>query len=242
MKVYVLSTFFSLMVVFAHAQYTDSTHHYVMVGATGVLNKTNDGRSYVLNNSVRFGVRKQKVSLNTFAGWIYGENNTSRTNNDFTASLDFNIFTPNKHFYYWGLATYDKSLSLKINDRVQVGGGAAYNVVENSKLFLNLSDGIIFENNDLILPDGKRDLYTTFRNSFRLRYRLTHKIFTLDGTHFLQNSVTDISDYVIKSVSSFSLNINQFIRFNTTLTYNKLNRTKRENLLLTLGLTLEKYF
>ena len=242
MKIYGLTFLFSFIGVFVHAQYTDSTQHYLMFSANGVLNKTNESRSYVLNNNLRFGIRKRTVSLNTAAGWIYGATNKNLTNNDFTGALDFNIFTRNKHFYYWGLATYDKSVSLKINDRVQVGAGAAYSIIESPTLYLNLSDGIIFENNDLIMPDGKPDLYSTFRNSFRLRYRFSHKIFVLDGTHFLQNSVTDISDYVVKSISSFSLKLNRFISINSTLTYNKLNRTKRENLLLTFGFTLEKYF
>jgi hypothetical protein len=227
----------------ACSQYTDSTTHYIGYSATGVINKTNDGSSYVLNNNLRFGVRKKKVSLNTAAGWIYGENNGNRTNNDFTAALDFNLFTKKQHFYYWGLATYEKSQSLKINDRAQVGLGAAYNVVENPTIFLNLSDGILFENSDLFLPDGKRDLYTTFRNSFRLRYRWTHKnILVIDGTHFLQNSVTDISDYVIKSISTVSLKLTKWLNFTSSVTYNKVNRTERENLLITFGLTLEKYF
>ncbi|RYG24559.1 MAG: hypothetical protein EOO01_43315, partial [Chitinophagaceae bacterium] len=125
-----------LVIVFSasHAQFNDSTNHLVGFSSTGVINKTNDGDSYVLNNNVRFGVRRKDVSVNAASGWIYGEQNDRRTNNDFNASLDFNLYKTFKHFYYWGLSTYEKSFSLKINDRFQAGLGVAYNIVDKKLL------------------------------------------------------------------------------------------------------------
>ena len=225
------------------AQFTDSTTKYISFGSTGVINKTNEGSSYVLNNNLRFNIRRKDVSLNAGAGWIYGEQNGTRTNNDFTSSLDFNLFKTGSHFYYWGLATYEKSQSLKINDRAQVGLGLAYNVLERKEIFLNISEGVLFEKSDIFLNDTTRERNTILRNSFRLRYRWTIKNrIVLDGTHFVQNSLADFNDYILKSTNSLSFKLNKWLNFTTALTYNKVNKTNRENLLVTFGLTVEKYF
>lgn len=225
------------------AQFTDSTTKYISFGSTGVINKTNEGSSYVLNNNLRFNIRRKDVSLNAAAGWIYGEQNGTLTNNDFTSSLDFNLFKTGSHFYYWGLATYEKSQSLKINDRAQVGLGLAYNVLEIKEIFLNISEGVLFEKSDIFLNATTRERNTILRNSFRLRYRWTIKNrIVLDGTHFVQNSLADFNDYILKSTNSLSFKLNKWLNFTTALTYNKVNKTNRENLLITFGLTVEKYF
>src|SRR5688572_27040769 len=154
-----------------HAQFNDSLTRHIAYSSTGVINKTNDGDSYVLNNNVRFNVRRKDVSLNAAAGWIYGEQNDRRTNNDFTASLDFNLFKTFEHFYYWGLTTYEKSFSLKINDRIQSGLGVAYNIVEKKPLFINVSEGVLYDKRDVFINDSTREKNNIFRNSFRVRYR-----------------------------------------------------------------------
>ena len=228
---------------FSYSQFNDSITKYISYASTGVINKTNDGSSYVLNNNFRFNIKKKDVSLNTAAGWIYGEQNGNLTNNDFSSVVDFNLHRTFPHFYYWGLATYDKSRSLKINDRVQAGIGIAYNLIEKKGVALNLSDGILFEKSDIFLNDTTRDVYNTFRNSFRLRYRFIIKeIIIFDGTHFIQNSLSDGKDYILKSNNSLSIKLKKWMSFTAALMYNKLNRTKRENLLITYGLTVEKYF
>ena len=38
--------------------------------------------------------------------------------------------------YYWGLVNYDKSHSLKINHRSQIGAGVAYNIIDSPHLEL----------------------------------------------------------------------------------------------------------
>lgn len=226
-----------------NAQFNDSTNHFISYSSTGVINKTNDGDSYVLNNNIRFNVRRKDLSVNMASAWIYGEQNDRRTNNDFNSSLDFNLFKTFKHFYYWGLSTYEKSFSLKINDRFQVGLGGAYNIVERTSLFINVSEGVLFEKSDIFLNDTTREKNEILRNSFRFRYRWVIKeMITLDGTHFIQNSLADGNDYIIKSINGLNIRLYKWLNFTTALTYNKVNKTQRENLLLTFGLTAEKYF
>lgn len=234
-----LQGFFTML----HGQFTDSTTRYINFGSTGIINKTNDGDSYVLNNSLRFNVRRKDVSLNAGAGWVYGQQNGNLTNNDFTSSLDFNLFKTFPGFYYWGLATYEKSRSLKINDRSQAGFGVAYNVVENEKIFFNVSEGVLLERSDVFINDTIREVKTIARNSFRLRYRWNiKKLITLEGTQFLQNAFGNSDDYIIKSVNSLNLKLTSWLNFTTALTYNRVNQTQRENLLLTFGISMEKYF
>lgn len=227
----------------AWGQFSDSVHYYGKFSSTGSINTTQDGRSYLLNNSFKLGVSKKKIALNASGGWVYGEQDSVKTNNDFTSSMDFSLFRAVRQIYYWGLANYDKSYSLKINDRFQGGGGIAYNILERKGAYLSLSDGILFEKSDLFLEDTVRDVYHTFRNSFRLAYKFViHDIVIIDGTHFLQNSLSHGSDVTIRSTSNLSILLRKWLSITATMTYNKLNRTGRENLLFNYGLTVEKYF
>ncbi|MHA4845906.1 DUF481 domain-containing protein [Flavitalea antarctica] len=226
-----------------NAQFNDSITRHIAYTSTGVINKTNDGDSYVLNNNLRFGIRRKDVSLNAAASWIYGEQNDRRTNNDFTNALDFNLFKTFKNFYYWGLLTYEKSFSLKINDRVQAGLGVAYNIADKKQLYINVSEGVLYEKSDVFLNDTTREKNTILRNSFRFRYRWVIKeMITLDGTHLIQNAFSDGDDYIIKSVNGLSFRLYKWLNFTTALTFNKVGKTDRQNLLVTFGLTAEKYF
>lgn len=225
------------------AQFNDSITHHINFSSTGVINKTNDGDSYVLNNNLRFTIRQKDVSLNAASSWIYGEQNDRRTNNDFTNALDVNLYRTFKNFYYWGLATYDKSFSLKINDRFQVGVGVAYNIIEKENLFINVSEGILYEKSDVFINDTTREKNSILRNSFRFRYRWMIKEFiTLEGTQLLQNSFSDGNDYILKSVNSLNFRLYKWLNFTTAVTYNKVGKTDRQNFLVTFGLTAEKYF
>lgn len=226
----------------ALAQFNDSTFYHVNYTSTGVLNKTNDNNSFVLTNAFRFNVSKKSVTMNFNNSWLYGKQRSSLTNNDFSSTLDFNLFKTLPHFYYWGLGAFDKSFSLKINQRIQGGLGAAYNIIETKTAFLGLSDGILYEKSDLQAATGK-DVYETFRNSFRLRFRWTIKNrFVLDGTNFLQNSLSSGDDYIIKAVNNVSVKLTTWFSLTASFNYNKINRTKRESLLMTYGLTMDKYF
>lgn len=183
--------------------------------------------------------------MNTNNTWIFGENQDAITNNDFSSSLDFNLHKTLKHFYYWGLASYEKSISLKIDHRYQAGLGVGYHIVDRPKAVVILSDGVLHESSALYdTPEAGRDTtYSTFRNSFRLKFRFViHDIITLDGSDFIQHSLSDRRDYIIRSQTTLSVKLVKWLSFNTSLTYNKLSATSRENLLLTFGLSAEKYF
>ena len=225
------------------SQFTDTTTRFIRFSSTGILNKTNDGRSYVLTNGLSFSVRKKSVVFNSGANWIYGEQQGRISNNDFSSSIDFNLYKTFPNFYYWGLGTFEKSVSLRLNKRVQMGLGVAYNFIDNAKAYINLSDGIIYETSDLKLTDSTNDVYQTFRNSLRLRFRfvIQEKI-TIDATNYWQPSLSNSKDYIIRSSGSIGVKLYKWLNFTTALTYNRLNRTQRENLLLTVGLTMETYF
>lgn len=224
------------------SQYNDTIHYHVKYATTGIINHTNDANSYVFNNGLAFNMRKKSISLNSTSSWIYGQQDRNLTNNDFSTSLDFNIFRTSR-FFWWGLTNFDKSFSLKINNRFQGGAGAAYSLVENKKVFLNISDGILYEKSDLMTNDTTREIYHTPRNSFRLRLSVTIKdIFTIDGTHYIQNSFLNSDDYIIKSVTNLSIKLRKWLSFTTSVNYNLVNRTHSDNLLLNFGFTAEKYF
>lgn len=227
----------------AAAQFNDSTHYHTSYASTGSVNKTNDGSSYLLNNAFKFNIKNKHTTLNFNNGWVYGRSNGALTNNDFSSSLDFNINTKAAHFYYWGLANYNTSVSLKINDQLLTGLGSAYTIIDNKNAMLNLSDGILYDLSNLYLSDTQSDVYSTFRNSFRLNYRFTiYKVLVIDGNNFIQNSLKTKSDYIIRTNTNLSLKIRKWIAFTTSINYNRQNRTRSENTLLNYGLTIEKYF
>lgn len=226
-----------------NSQFNDSTFYHINYAATGIVNKTNDVSSYVLTNAFKFNVSKKDTRINFNNSWIYGHQQERLTNNDFSSSLDFNLYKTLPHFYYWGLANYDKSYSLKINQRYQAGLGVAYNVFDKTTFYLNLSNGVLYENSNLKINDSLNDHYNVFRNSFRLRYRLVLKDFIVfNGTNLLQNALKNDQDYILSSVNSLSLMLRKWLSLTASASYNRVERTRRENLLLTLGLSAEKYF
>lgn len=228
----------------AVAQYSDSVHYYLGYTGSGNINQTNDGRSYLLNNTLKAGIRQKKISFNLTNSWIYGAQNKKLTNNDFMSALDVNFFTAIPHFYYWGLGNYVSSYSLKVNNQVQGGAGAAYNFIDTKDNYLNLSDGILYEQSDLYLKDTIRDVYTTFRNSLRLSFKfsLVKDIVIVNGTGFLQNSLSYRDDYIIRCNAGLAVKLKKWLALTTGVTYNRFNRTSRENMLFTYGLTIERYF
>lgn len=244
MKFYII-LIVSLLWHVSFAQFNDSTHHYVNYASTGVINKTNDGNSYLLNNNLKFNVSKKDVSINTTNSWIYGKQQNILSNNDFSTSADFNLFKTLQHFYYWGLANYDKSYSLKINNRLQTGLGIGYSILDREKSVLVISDGILYEKNDLYATSAEfgSNQYETLRNSLRIKYKFIIKdIIVIDGADFLQQSLSCRSDYIIKSNTTLSIKLKKWLSLTAAVVYNKLNRTQRENLLINYGLSIEQYF
>ncbi len=227
----------------ALAQYSDSTHHYASYVSSGSINKANGDRAYLLNNTLKLGLKKKSISLNFNNNWIYGKQNNNITNNDFSSTMDFNLYKTFPHFFYWGLANYNTSYSLKITDQLLTGAGIAYSVLERPNAYLNFSDGLLYDYSNLTLSNGNPDRYSTSRNSFRLTYRfMIRQLIEVSGTNFLQHSLTDQQDYIIKTSNKVSFKINKWISLLTQLDYNKMNRTHGENLLLSYGLNFERYF
>ena len=224
------------------AQFNDSVHHNLGYTATGIINQTTDGNSFVLNNSAKFNINKKNKFLNSNAGWVYGKQNGQLTNNDVTVSMDFDIYGTLPHFYYWGLAGYDKSYSLKINDRFQGGFGLGYNVLDKKPASFVVSDGILYEYSDLE-DTVSHDRYHTLRNSLRFKYRFVWKgIIVLDGVQFWQPSLSSRADYIIKSSNNLSFKLKKWLSLSSSLIYNKVNRTRSKNLLFTIGLSADYYF
>jgi hypothetical protein len=239
----------SVLIVFiawagtCQSQFNDSVHYFLNLAATGIVNKTEVARSYVFNNQLRANVNKNDVSLNSTHSWIYGEQNRLLSNNDFSSSVDLNYRKDSSRFAYWALGNFDKSHSLKINKRIQYGAGASYDLIKKGNLRFNVSNGLLFESSNLRLSDSTSDVYHTWRNSLRLKFRFALKeLIILEGVHFLQNSLSNNTDYIIRSNSTLGIRIYRWVSLTSTLTFNKLNRLKRENLLFTVGIAFEKYF
>src|SRR5690606_30739567 len=138
----------------ANAQFSDSVHYHLLYSATGMLNNTNDGNAYLLTNSLRFNMKHRRVEGSATSSWLYGEQQRQLTNNDFSNAVDFNRYTRLPHAYYWGLGTFEKSHSLKVNNRTQAGLGVAYNIIDRrDSMLLNISNGILYEYSNLNVGD-----------------------------------------------------------------------------------------
>jgi hypothetical protein len=225
------------------AQFNDTTSYVFHYNTGGSLNQTDDNKAYLLNNAFRFGIKKKTISLNFSNNWVYGKQDRKLTNNDFSSALDFNLYRTFPHFFYWGLVNYNTSRSLKINNQLLAGAGIAYSIYDRPEAYLNISNGLLFDSSDLILDSGINDVYQTYRNSLRISFNFViKKIIVLNNSSYLQSSLTDGNDYNIKSVSSLSFKVNKWLSLTTTYNYNRVNRTDRENSLLSYGLTFERYF
>jgi len=227
----------------AFSQLNDSVHHHFSFASTGIYNKTKDASSFVLNNSSGFEIRQKKVSFNTAASWIYGKQQKKLSNNDVSVFTNMDYLKDVQKLYYWALVNFDESYSLKINYRLQSGLGLGYTFVNSPHLNLELSDGFLYETSDLTDPVLGKDIYQTVRNSLRLKYRWSYKnIFSLQGTNFVQPSIISFEDYILKFNNQLSVKLNQWLSINASAVYNKISRTNRENLLITYGVALNKYF
>lgn len=222
-----------------HAQYTDSTAYHILLSSTGSINKTNDNRAYLLNNSLIFGLKKKSIVLNASNTWLYGKQNQELSNNDFSSTLNFNLYKTFKHFYYWGLLNYNTSYSLKINHQLLAGLGVAYNLIDKENTYINVSNGVLYDKSNLLADQ----IYDTYRNSFRFQFHFAIKeTVTLDGSNFLQSAFDNRHDYIFRSNTTLGIKIRKWISFTTAFNYNKMNITNSENLNFTYGLAIDKYF
>jgi hypothetical protein len=226
------------------AQRADSVTYHLNFSGTGNVNKTNDGTSYIFNNALKFTINSRVLTINTFNSWIYGQNPTKKTNNDFLSVADFDLYKNIHQWYYWALAGFEKSYSLKIDNRIQAGGGIGLNIIKKPAASLVITDGILYEKSSLAEADiYQRDHYETIRNSFRVKFRVVVKnIISIDGTNFLQNSLADKEDYIIRSSTNLSFHLKKWLSLTMAVNYNKLNLSGRENFLFNYGLMVEKNF
>ncbi|HEV7331210.1 MAG TPA: DUF481 domain-containing protein [Flavisolibacter sp.] len=240
----VVSFIFCFLTCFnAKAQFNDSITQHVRFSASGNLNQSNNATAYLLTNDARYSIRNKRTTLNTAATWLYGQVGDRLTNNDFTSTTDFNLYRDSSQLYYWALANFTTSFSLRIRNQIQGGVGAAYNFVNTPTAWLNLSEGILYEASHLATADPAKNQYQTFRNSLRLAYKFVIKnALTFNGTNFWQPAIGNGSDYTIRTSNSIGVKLNMWISIGTTLSYNRFNRTGAENLLFTYGLVAEKYF
>ena len=186
---------------------------------------------------MKLGVTKGKFSVQNSDGWIYGEQSSIKINNDFSSVLEGDYLKNVSKLYVWGLGTFDKSYSLKINYRYQVGAGPGFTVVRDNKSSLIISDGIMFERGDLVDPELGPISYTTWRNSFRVKYRwLIHELVTFDGTGFVQPSLSHKHDNILRYTTTLSVKVRKWLSLTSSVTYNKLTRTDRQNLVVTYGI------
>ena len=231
------------MTLTAKAQFSDSTHHYIKYATTGIINRTNAARSFVVNNALSFSISRKNVSFNSNGAYTYGKQGSKLTNNDFIAGFNFDLFKDTRKWYYWGLANYTSSYSLNINNQFQTGLGPGYNFINKENAELVISDGILFEASDLQIDSIRRATYHTFRNSLRIKHRwVINNMLSWDGMHFWQPSLSHFDDYILKLSTSLNIRLRKWLSISTALTYNKITRTNRENLLITFGLTVENYF
>jgi hypothetical protein len=225
------------------SQFSDTNHYYLRFASTGILNRTNESNSYVLNNSLSFNTKKKVLTVNTTASWIYGALQHRLTNNDYTAQSFIDLYKDIHKLYYWGLINFDKSFSLQVNHRLQLGAGIAYDIIDSPAIRINVSDGILYEQGNINVAAQGHDIYQVPRNSFRLLYHFSFKEkLIIDGVHFFQPSLKSFNDYIIQSSNNVSVKLRKWLSVTGVFAYNKVSRTNRENILVTYGLAFEKYF
>lgn len=224
------------------AQFSDSVFNHILISSNNSINKADAGNAYLFNNRVRYAVQHKTIRLNFNNNWLYGSQSERVTNNDFSSSLDFNLFKTFPNFYYWGLVNYNTSYSLRIRNQLLSGAGIAYNFFDSDVAYLNLSNGLLYDASSIYVDDERVD-YQTLRNSLRLSFNfIIANLITISGTNFYQPSLNDGTDYNIRLNNSLGFRLNQWLSLTSNLTYNRVNRTNRENVLFTYGLTFQHYF
>ncbi|WP_207632780.1 DUF481 domain-containing protein [Foetidibacter luteolus] len=207
------------------------------------MNRTNEQSSFVINNSLGFGVSHRHTAFSSSANWIYGQQNKNLTNNDLLVTANLDVWRKESRISYWALLSYQTSLSLKIDYRLQGGGGISYTILRTPVSSFVISDGLLFEKGNLVDATLGKDMYQTTRNSTRIKYRFNiQERLIVEGIHFYQPSLQDISDYNISSVNTLAVKLRKWLSLTAAANYNKISRTNRENLILTFGVAVEKYF
>jgi hypothetical protein len=230
--------------------HTDTVHFHYTYSGTGTINNTNSLESYVLSNALKLSLAKKSVETNFTNSWVYGKENKVLTNNDFSSTLDMGLYKTIKHFYYWGMATYNHSVPLLINHQGQGGLGPGYDFIDKKTAILSFSDGILYELNDLYdslygQPGGnvfRRDRYNTFRNSAHLQFHwVIDSHYSIDGSAFLQNSLAHWNDdYILRLTGGASIKLYKWISFTASAAYSRFTRTRGRNTLISFGTIIQR--
>jgi len=221
----------------------------------GSINQVADGTIYLFDNSASYRYEHKKYIFNTRANWMYGETWDKVTNRDISWGGDGNLFwNDERRWYSWLLFNAQTAYSLKINHQYQAGVGIAYNFFHDTlHYYINISDGIIYEQSSVTTTDEAILDYETIRNSLRLNmgYKWEKidvntnekkEILSIRTNNFWQPSLRDKHDYNITSKTDIAILLYKDIHFTTSLTYNKISRTEKENLLFNYGISFHKKF
>lgn len=230
---------FLFLLLSFNAYSQDTTKYSANLTSTGSINKTFNSNTSLFENNLNLGVKSRDFMLNSTSDWAYGRQSGQLTNNDFSSTIVTDIYTKNHHVFYWALATFNTSYSLKIVNQFIGGAGIAYNFVYTKHVRVNLSEGVVYDEANLRNPILD---YQILRNSLRFSYHFHYDNLSLDGSNYLQNAFSDYHNYIIKSNTAFSIKLQKYISFVTALNYNDFTVNHHENLLLTYGLTLSKEF
>jgi hypothetical protein len=230
------------MNVYAQQQ-SDSLYQYLNLTTTGTYNETEISRSYLFSNSLNYSIKKNKIKSDLQARWLFGKEQQQLTNNDLYNSFNLNWYKTFPNFNYWLLFNYNSIFSLKVNSQIQYGVGVAYDLIHRTYLNFNISDGLINEHSDIYLMDTLRTVYQVLRNSLRFQLKINlGDRFRFSSVSFLQSSLRDEDDYILKEESILSYKLKKWLSLTAKFTYDRMNRIGRENLFMTYGLTFEKQF
>src|SRR4051812_41171364 len=83
------------------AQFNDSIRYHLAYTSAGNYNRTNTNSSYLLSNVLNFGTAHHALKSNFQAKWLYGEQQRTLVNNDYSGLFDLNLYKTFPHFYYW---------------------------------------------------------------------------------------------------------------------------------------------
>ncbi len=226
-----------------NAQFNDTIHSYISLSATGNFNRTNEIRSSLSSNTFEFKRRSAKLAANTSLRYIFGKQNGEVANNDFYGLQELNKYIRTQRFYAWVLASYAQIYSLGIRHQFQTGPGLAYTILQKQYVSFNISDGIIYEYRQLRDEKISNLRDQAIRNSLRLQLKGNlNDVVSLTSTFFLQNSLADARDAIIREETELQLRVHKVLTLTGKLQYNLLTSTEKETLLLTWGLTYRNYF
>lgn len=222
----------------------DSLRHEIHANFSGTINQTSEGSVYQLTHTLNYGYKQERMTFNARAGMIFGQSLGNLTNRDFNVGSDINVFWDDaKKWYAWGLGNGINSYSLKINHQFQVGGGLAWNAIDEKHISLNISDGLVYEQSEIISGEGELINYSTLRNSMRINFRYTWKeAITFRTTNYWQPSLTVANDNIITSNTELQIKLWKWVHINSKLQYNMISRTEKENIIFSYGLSLQHRF